>query len=50
MAAKIHAVRRLAPDGFEAWDQVVKRRYEGLVAKDDGSFYVGGPSRDWVIG
>jgi hypothetical protein len=31
--------RRLAPDGFEAWAQVLERGYEGLVGKDEASPY-----------
>jgi hypothetical protein len=30
-------VRRLAPDGVEAWKQVVERGYEGYVAKDEAT-------------
>jgi bifunctional non-homologous end joining protein LigD len=41
-ADRIHAVRRLAPNGLDAWAQVVERGYEGLVAKDNISKYVGG--------
>ena len=41
----VFPVRRLAPDGLEAWSQVVERGYEGIVAKDDGSPYKGGPTR-----
>jgi hypothetical protein len=37
-------VRRLAPDGLEAWKQVVERWYEGYVAKDERSTYEGGAS------
>jgi ATP-dependent DNA ligase len=37
--------RRLAPDGLEAWKQVVERGYEGYVAKDEASVYAGGPTR-----
>jgi ATP-dependent DNA ligase len=40
----VFPVRRLAPDGLEAWSQVVERGYEGIVAKDDGSPYEGGSS------
>ena len=29
----VHPVRRLAPNGLEAWKQVVERGYEGYVAK-----------------
>jgi hypothetical protein len=35
-------VRRLVPDGQEAWKQVVERGYEG-VAKDEASVYKAGP-------
>ena len=41
-------VRRLAPDGLEAWAQVVERGYEGLVAKDEASLYEAGPTRRWL--
>jgi ATP-dependent DNA ligase len=41
-------VRRLATDGLEAWKQVVERRYEGYVAKDEASAYEGGPTRRWL--
>jgi ATP-dependent DNA ligase len=34
--------RRLAPDGFEAWAQVLERGYEGLVGKDEASSYAEG--------
>jgi ATP-dependent DNA ligase len=30
----VFPVRRLAPDGLEAWTQVIERGYEGYVAKD----------------
>jgi bifunctional non-homologous end joining protein LigD len=38
-------VRRLAADGAEAWAEVQRRGYEGLVAKDETATYRGGPSR-----
>jgi ATP-dependent DNA ligase len=41
-------VRRLAPDGLEAWTLVVERGYEGYVAKDEASAYEGGPTRRWL--
>jgi hypothetical protein len=41
-------VRRLAPDGVEAWRQVVERGYEGYVAKDEASVYEGGATRCWL--
>jgi bifunctional non-homologous end joining protein LigD len=44
----IFPVRRLAPDGFEAWAQVVERGFEGYVAKDESSRYEGGQTRAWL--
>jgi bifunctional non-homologous end joining protein LigD len=41
-------VRRLADDGLEAWAQVLERRYEGLVGKDDTSAYVEGRTLSWL--
>jgi bifunctional non-homologous end joining protein LigD len=41
-------VRRLAPDGLKAWEQIVERGYEGLVAKDESSPYEAGPTRRWL--
>jgi bifunctional non-homologous end joining protein LigD len=41
-------VRRLAPNGLEAWAQVLERGYEGLVAKDEESLYHGGITRSWL--
>jgi hypothetical protein len=35
----VFPVRRLARDGLEAWEQVLERGYEGLVAKDEASAY-----------
>jgi len=40
----ILAVRRLVPDGPKAWQQVLERGYEGLVAKDGASPYQAGES------
>ena len=40
------AARRLADDGLKAWQQVVERGYEGLVAKDPASPYRAGRPRD----
>jgi bifunctional non-homologous end joining protein LigD len=40
--ALVLPARRLAEDGLAAWDQVVTRGYEGLVAKDPTAPYVGG--------
>ena len=39
---------RLERDGFDAWDQVQRGGWEGLVAKDDTSRYVGGVTRSWL--
>jgi ATP-dependent DNA ligase len=33
-------VRRLSPNGFAAWTEVLHRGYEGMVAKDPESPYV----------
>jgi hypothetical protein len=38
----VFRVRRLAPDGLEAWRQVVERGYEGGVAKDEAGVNDGG--------
>jgi bifunctional non-homologous end joining protein LigD len=40
--------RRLAGDGLEAWAQVLKRGYEGLVGKDEASLYVEGRTLSWL--
>lgn len=40
--------RRLPENGSEAWDIVLERGYEGMVAKDSRSTYRGGPSRAWM--
>jgi ATP-dependent DNA ligase len=42
------AIRRLAPDGLEAWKQVVERGFEGYGAKDEATEYAGGATRQWV--
>jgi bifunctional non-homologous end joining protein LigD len=41
-------VRRLAADGLKAWQQVIEHGYEGLVAKDPQSRYVGGRTLKWL--
>jgi bifunctional non-homologous end joining protein LigD len=41
----VFPMRRLAPDGLDAWTQVVERGYEGYVAKDEASTHEGGPTR-----
>jgi hypothetical protein len=44
----VFPVRRLAPDGLDAWTQVIERGYEGYVAKNEASVYEGGATRRWV--
>jgi len=44
----VFPVRRLAPDGLEAWKHVIERGYEGYVAKDEASVYEGGATRRWL--
>jgi bifunctional non-homologous end joining protein LigD len=44
----VFPVRRLAPDGLEAWNQVIERGYEGYVAKDESSAYGAGPTKRWL--
>ncbi len=44
----VFPVRRLASNGLEAWAQVLERGYEGYVAKDEASPYVGGKSTSWL--
>ena len=41
-------VRRLAPNGLDAWAQVLGSGWEGYVAKDEASEYRGGPTRSWL--
>ena len=41
-------VRRLSPGGLEAWKDVLRAGYEGLVAKDPESPYVGGRTLKWL--
>lgn len=40
--------RRLSPNGFAAWAEVLHRGYEGMVAKDPESPYVGGRTLKWL--
>jgi bifunctional non-homologous end joining protein LigD len=47
-SALIFPVRRLAPDGVQAWTQVLERGYEGLVAKDESAAYEQGATRRWL--
>jgi len=44
----VYPARRLAPDRLAAWQQVLERGYEGLVAKDEASPYVGGRTLSWL--
>jgi ATP dependent DNA ligase domain len=44
----VFPVRRLAPDGLAAWQQVIERGYEGYVAKDEASAYEGGTTKRWL--
>ncbi len=40
--------RRLPAHGLDAWEEVQRRGYEGLVAKDQASAYFGGRTRSWL--
>jgi bifunctional non-homologous end joining protein LigD len=42
------AARRLPAHGLDAWAEVQRRGYEGLVAKDESSAYLGGLTRSWL--
>jgi bifunctional non-homologous end joining protein LigD len=44
----IFPARRLSSNGLEAWAQVLDRGFEGYVAKDEASPYVGGVTRSWL--
>jgi len=44
----VFPVQRLAPDGLEAWKQVLERGYEGYVAKNEANAYDGGATRRWL--
>jgi ATP-dependent DNA ligase len=41
-------VRRLDADGLVAWQQAVARGFEGIVAKDPATPYVGGRTLKWL--
>src|SRR4029450_9587881 len=45
---RIFPVRRLTSNGLVAWDEVLKAGFEGYVAKDEASPYVGGVTRSWL--
>jgi bifunctional non-homologous end joining protein LigD len=40
--------RRLSGSGVEAWREVQERGYEGFVAKDGSSLYIGGRTLSWL--
>ena len=40
--------RRLSSNGLAAWAEVLHRGYEGMVAKDPKSTYVGGRTLRWL--
>jgi bifunctional non-homologous end joining protein LigD len=40
--------RRLPANGLEAWDEVLRCDYEGMVAKDPGSAYAPGRTLSWL--
>jgi len=44
----IFPARRLAPNGLEAWKEVLERGYEGLVGKDESAPYRGGRTLLWL--
>jgi bifunctional non-homologous end joining protein LigD len=44
----VFPVRRLAPNGLEAWAQVLESGYEGMVGKDEASPYRGGVTQSWL--
>jgi bifunctional non-homologous end joining protein LigD len=46
--ATVFPARRLAPNGFKAWEEAVARGYEGIVAKDPESPYVPGRTLKWL--
>jgi bifunctional non-homologous end joining protein LigD len=45
---RIFPVRRLTSNGLVAWGEVLKAGFEGYVAKDEASPYVGGVTRSWL--
>jgi ATP-dependent DNA ligase len=40
--------RRLPTNGLEAWDEVLRGNYEGMVAKDPESAYMPGRTLSWL--
>jgi bifunctional non-homologous end joining protein LigD len=47
-AERIFPVRRLTSNGLVAWGEVLQAGFEGYVAKDEASPYVGGVTRSWL--
>ena len=41
-------MRRLSSSGLQAWQEVLRANYEGLVAKDPESPYVPGRTLKWL--
>ena len=44
----IFPARRLSQNGFKAWEEALKRGYEGIVAKDPASRYIPGRTLSWL--
>jgi len=44
----VFPVRRLPPNGLDAWAAVLASGYEGMVGKDEASTYRGGITRSWL--
>ena len=44
----IFPARRLSNNGLKAWQEALKRNYEGIVAKDPESRYIPGRSLSWL--
>jgi bifunctional non-homologous end joining protein LigD len=40
--------RRLPANGLEAWEEVLRGNYEGMVAKDPASAYTAGRTLSWL--
>src|SRR4030095_16945420 len=45
---RIFPVRQLTSNGLVAWDEVLKAGFEGYVAKDEASPYIGGITKSWL--
>lgn len=41
-------VRQLSGDALKAWQEVLEKGFEDLVAKDPASAYVGGRTLNWL--